>query len=560
MNKIGSREDVMSGIAKKTSGGLTKQKLKYNKQQKIVSRKVSNIAKKNNRLGKARYITKNRYDGSQVGGVKQTITFNYISSNYDESSSYDESSEKLGDVTYKSVEFIDTNDKNLMIVYNIIHGIYELHIDKEINAITSFKFFAEGKHYEYLEIDTDNYLVILQKSFLHMDSYKGQSLLDEIYGLKIDGLYKIDKSLSTRLIYETIESKNNREIAGLLKEKLIDFKPHGFTKRNRLPLLYMKNAEQASKTSTLESMLTDPQHGSKFIILYSTGMIKAIAFLIKTIKTSYLATLMAETGYGNKMMNHIKDTYMFTSQNPLQIRPGGTQDNLVQFYSRDWITILDRGYVHYTECLLTYEEPIGTCIKCNVKIEEQHTRKEWGVYPYPKKSPIFSVIIRYDDIKRFIPFYLKSKLSRLYNSDNIKFIAELNTYIKSSQSVLITFIDYFRSKKGDTMSNLRCLPSNKSINLLIYKTTVYNCFMVTIIYDDNTENNIVFRYNDISALLVSQTDSILLKTMIGKRERKQDPRLFIEALNRLLKSDNKFKMDLASILVQLDNSYTDRCK
>tara|TARA_B110000971_G_scaffold171787_1_gene176598 strand:+ start:120 stop:599 length:480 start_codon:yes stop_codon:yes gene_type:complete len=47
----------MHGNAKKTSGGLTKSQLKYNKQGKIVSRKASALAKKNNRLVKAGYKT-----------------------------------------------------------------------------------------------------------------------------------------------------------------------------------------------------------------------------------------------------------------------------------------------------------------------------------------------------------------------------------------------------------------------------------------------------------------------------------------------------------------------
>ena len=50
---IGSRAKVMHGTAKKTTGGLTKFQLKYNKQGKIVSKKASALAKKNNRLVKA---------------------------------------------------------------------------------------------------------------------------------------------------------------------------------------------------------------------------------------------------------------------------------------------------------------------------------------------------------------------------------------------------------------------------------------------------------------------------------------------------------------------------
>lgn len=50
--KIGSRASVMHGTAHHTSGGLTKSDLKYNKWGRIVSRKKSMKAKKDNRLVK----------------------------------------------------------------------------------------------------------------------------------------------------------------------------------------------------------------------------------------------------------------------------------------------------------------------------------------------------------------------------------------------------------------------------------------------------------------------------------------------------------------------------
>jgi hypothetical protein len=53
MNRIGSRREVMNGTAKMTGGGLNKTNLKYNKFGKIVSKKMSVIAKKNNRLQEA---------------------------------------------------------------------------------------------------------------------------------------------------------------------------------------------------------------------------------------------------------------------------------------------------------------------------------------------------------------------------------------------------------------------------------------------------------------------------------------------------------------------------
>jgi len=83
---FGSRAQVMHGNAKKTSGGLTKSHLKYNKQGKIVSRKASALAKKNNRLVKAGYVTrKGEFGVSMRGGTGKrkreelTIThFDYI--------------------------------------------------------------------------------------------------------------------------------------------------------------------------------------------------------------------------------------------------------------------------------------------------------------------------------------------------------------------------------------------------------------------------------------------------------------------------------------------------
>ena len=66
MQRIGSRAQVMHGNAKMTGGGLKKKDLKYNKQGKIVSKKMSAIAKKEKRLQKAGYTTKK----GQFGAIK----------------------------------------------------------------------------------------------------------------------------------------------------------------------------------------------------------------------------------------------------------------------------------------------------------------------------------------------------------------------------------------------------------------------------------------------------------------------------------------------------------
>jgi hypothetical protein len=55
---VGSRAQVMHGTADKTSGGLTKSDLKYNKAGRIVSKKKSVKAKKDNRLVKLGFKTR----------------------------------------------------------------------------------------------------------------------------------------------------------------------------------------------------------------------------------------------------------------------------------------------------------------------------------------------------------------------------------------------------------------------------------------------------------------------------------------------------------------------
>lgn len=56
--QVGSRAQVMHGTAHHTSGGLTKGDLKYNKWGRIVSRKKSMKAKKDNRLVKLGFKTR----------------------------------------------------------------------------------------------------------------------------------------------------------------------------------------------------------------------------------------------------------------------------------------------------------------------------------------------------------------------------------------------------------------------------------------------------------------------------------------------------------------------
>ena len=78
MLRIGTRAQVMHGNAKMTGGGLRKKDLKYNKQGKIVSKKMSSIAKKEKRLQKAGWTTKKGQFGAiNIKGGKGVGVFYY---------------------------------------------------------------------------------------------------------------------------------------------------------------------------------------------------------------------------------------------------------------------------------------------------------------------------------------------------------------------------------------------------------------------------------------------------------------------------------------------------
>ena len=73
MQRVGTRCQVMHGNAKMTGGGLRKKDLKYNKQGKIVSKKVSARAKREKRLQKAGWVTtKGQFGAFQMKGGAST--------------------------------------------------------------------------------------------------------------------------------------------------------------------------------------------------------------------------------------------------------------------------------------------------------------------------------------------------------------------------------------------------------------------------------------------------------------------------------------------------------
>ena len=67
MKSVGSRAEVMHGNAVHTSGGLRKDDLKYNKNRAIVSKRRSDMAKSENRLVNAGYVTeKGKFGATKI--------------------------------------------------------------------------------------------------------------------------------------------------------------------------------------------------------------------------------------------------------------------------------------------------------------------------------------------------------------------------------------------------------------------------------------------------------------------------------------------------------------
>ena len=72
----GSRAQVMNGTCEKTTGGLTKGKLRYNKYGKIVSRAASEKAKQKKNLGP--FLVKKGTDNFDLVPKKGTKAYNTI--------------------------------------------------------------------------------------------------------------------------------------------------------------------------------------------------------------------------------------------------------------------------------------------------------------------------------------------------------------------------------------------------------------------------------------------------------------------------------------------------
>lgn len=597
MNKVGSREDVMNGIAKKTTGGLTKQKLKYNKEGKIVSRKVSNIAKKNNKLGKTRYKTKNKYNGGQVGGeiwanqiifnfiyfkykVSDKKTYIFVSSN-NERLVIDNTSITYNNKSYNIYSFAVINNKGFKIVTtcnNIIIlkksliypitvvGIFILNDWLETNNMLTDDRIIQSK-WQGLSVRNQSHY---NDEFIKLVKFK---LINIPYNLRIT--YTTDSEINDDILYETIDAFYNTDIyhycyknydivysRNYYREKALDkFKQdYGSSFPKGLFNSYPEN-----EPHSLEDQLQDNKYNTAFIILYKGFDIKAIAFLVG----ATLNIIIAMRPFGSKMMLYIKNKYNYSVVTPLYVTPSSKDtDKLIQFYNRPWIHLMVHNYIRYMKCKLEfqYDDKLisSKCIKCKITITEKHRESTTNHGIPPLLEDTFTVIFKYDDIKQFLSYSQINSLNIVHNNtvENYKqnFINRLNELIKSSKNLLLKLSKYFKSKRENTNKYSKCVDIfGIEIISLKYKSRENNCFSIDITCNDNNVYYIKFRYNDISHLLLSSNNNILSKTISGKRARTQNPGLFIEKLNELCLKSSEFKKSLLQILLKLDYNTT-RCK
>ena len=116
MLRQGTRAQVMHGTALKTTGGLRRNDLKYNKQRKIVSRVLSTKAKKDKRLERAGWtVRKGEFGAVQMKGGDKFIK-------NPKPSTYKKTNNETIPVTpmpREILDYINTNNSNSVIYYNL---------------------------------------------------------------------------------------------------------------------------------------------------------------------------------------------------------------------------------------------------------------------------------------------------------------------------------------------------------------------------------------------------------------------------------------------------------
>jgi len=181
----GSRAMVMHGTAKKTSGGLTKSQLKYNKRGKIVSKKASALAKKNNRLVNAGFVTKKGEFGTVMKGglgdvkIKLKNVIGKFGSEWNHFKNL-----QLGEIHTKATSVANSMFKKK---YQVQVGDYKLAFEKEDDKLKFIEEFNETD-------DKSKFLNALSKAEDKSKFLNAVSSLEELKNFHINKSNKSNKS------------------------------------------------------------------------------------------------------------------------------------------------------------------------------------------------------------------------------------------------------------------------------------------------------------------------------------------------------------------------------
>ena len=198
--KIGTRLEVMNGIAKMTGGGLTKRQLKYNKKGKIVSIKASNSAKKKNNLIKGGY--KKQHGGRCVKILSQGTN----NSSLKITKTRTKTRTKI--VNRESV--LDTILRSIKSIDGTLTGLYSQETPEDIlNTIlfNPIELYNEiNEQYNYIKKNRIKRNIDLKKTIFKKPNINIKNLLNHIMCNTNSFLYEYGK-----IIYELLYLNRNNE-------------------------------------------------------------------------------------------------------------------------------------------------------------------------------------------------------------------------------------------------------------------------------------------------------------------------------------------------------------
>ena len=238
MKTVGSRAEVWHGTAKKTSGGLLKKDLKKNKRGRIVSKKMSNRAKKEKRLEKAGYKTKKgvfkKFKAKKRGGENKNINeargkaakmFQNAENNYHRNELEEELLDAIYNEKIKKINslLIEVNKLNRGTKKKILKGLLNYAINAKIeDKISNWE--TAFNHYQNVDVDydpnvpfqpTNNNLQIANDAWWGVDKFE-----DEIYDM-VPNEEIIDILLSKGIDINEVDENGNTALINAAKNLYI---------------------------------------------------------------------------------------------------------------------------------------------------------------------------------------------------------------------------------------------------------------------------------------------------------------------------------------------------